>query len=488
MDFLDPKKNLRHSIIMISGYLLIAIAIALGTIVLLYSAYGYGFGKNGTIIQNGFLYLSSTPNPANITLNGVRSKSATNTRLLLPEGIYNVQLTENGYRPWTRSIQLDGGTVESFTYPLLIPTKLTTTTYKTYSSPIVLATESPSRQWLVVLDSTTNPVFDLYNLSNPTNAPSQITFPAGLVSTNVSGNESWQVVAWADDNQHVLLAHNYNNTVEYLMLDIANPSQSFNLSTDLASYSFSSIGLNNDKYNQYYLYNGSTKVLTSVSLSNLTQPVLTLNNVDAYNTYGNSTVVYATSKGAPAGKEIVDVLDGGQTYKIKELDSSSSYYLDMTGYNGTVYVAAGDQAENRVYIYEDPVGQIQSNPSLLPVPSWVLFVKNLNYLSFSDSAQFIMAEGGQEFGVYDIDNSHGYNYDSTYPVDPGQIHATWMDGDRMTYVTGGKLLIFEYDDNYPQTVEAANPNFTPIFPPNYKGVYTVDPSGNSLTYTSFRAG
>ncbi len=42
MDYLDPKKQFRHHIILFTGYILIAIAIVIASLILLYQAYGFG--------------------------------------------------------------------------------------------------------------------------------------------------------------------------------------------------------------------------------------------------------------------------------------------------------------------------------------------------------------------------------------------------------------------------------------------------------------
>ena len=70
MEFLDPAKQTRHRIILWVGYVLVAVGIVIATLVLLYQAYGFGLGKNGTVIQNGLVFLSSQPRPANIYMNG----------------------------------------------------------------------------------------------------------------------------------------------------------------------------------------------------------------------------------------------------------------------------------------------------------------------------------------------------------------------------------------------------------------------------------
>src|SRR5476651_307831 len=97
MDYLDSGKQLRHRIILLVGYVCIAVAIGIATLVLWYQAYVFGLGKNNTVIQNGLVFASSQPNPADIYLNGVLNKAKTDTRLLLPAAIYQLKLSRAGY-------------------------------------------------------------------------------------------------------------------------------------------------------------------------------------------------------------------------------------------------------------------------------------------------------------------------------------------------------------------------------------------------------
>jgi hypothetical protein len=482
MDFLDPKKTFRHTIILISGYILIGIAIVIATIVLLYEAYGFGLGKGGSIIQNGLLFVSSQPHPASIYVNGKLNKSSTNTRLTLPEGIYSLKLTRTGYRTWSRSIEVDGGTVEDFDYPLLVPTKLVTTKIKTYSSLPGLVTQSLNRRYLVSELPGSDSEFDVFDLSNPTKAPTEISLPANILS-KAKTTESWQLVGWSNDNQHVLLDHLFDGKSEYVMLDITDPTQSFNLTQTLSGLNYTAITLDNEKYDQYYLYDSTSQTLETVNLKTPNDPTPVLSGVIAYSTYLTNTVLYATSSGAAAGKVDIDERVGTQTYHVKTFDAGSTYLLDMASYNGVIYVAAGSAADNKVYIYKDPVSQLAADPDQAPVPSQVLFVTNPNYLSFSTTAQFIEAEGGQQFGVYDIENSHGYNYTTNLPLDDVGGHATWMDGDRLTYISGGHVVIFDYDHNYQQSLEPSVSGFTAFFDPNYDYVYAIAPEGASFSLT-----
>jgi hypothetical protein len=111
MDFLDPTKRFEQTVLLITGYVLIGIGIIIATVILLYQAYGFGLGKNGTVIQNGLLFFSSQPNPASIYIDGKLNKAKTNARIVLPAASYQVKLTRPGYRTWQRTVVLQGGKV-----------------------------------------------------------------------------------------------------------------------------------------------------------------------------------------------------------------------------------------------------------------------------------------------------------------------------------------------------------------------------------------
>ena len=478
MDYLDPKKQFRHRIILMVGYVLVAIAIIIATRLLVLVAEGFALGKNGTVIQNGLTFFSSQPNPAQIYVNNKLEPATTNTRLLLPAGIYNIRLNRSGYRDWRRTIELQGGDVQHFDYPLLIPAKLTTKhVAQPYAAAPGLVTQSPDRRWLLVEKPGSAPNFDVYDLKNPAKAPTAVDFPANLLNKGVT-TENWQLEEWADDNQHVVLEHNFDGKTEYILVDRADPAQSVNLNTALSA-SPAKLTLDNKKYNQYYLYDAASGTLQTASLQ-APAAVPVLQHVLAYQSYGTDTLLYATDTGAPAGKVLVKLQIGSQTYPIHTFPAGTAYLLDLTKYSGSLYVAAGASSENKVYIYADPAGQLSTLPNHAVVPSQVLHVTAPNYLHFSTNAQFIMTENGTQFGVYDIENTKGYNYTAAEPLDAPQAHATWMDGDRLTYVSGGKLLIFDYDDTNRQSLMAAASAYLPAFAPDYKNVYALAPAAAGL--------
>src|SRR5437868_1052460 len=102
MDFLDPKKKRAHIIRLYVGYFLMAIALGIGTLILMFELFGYDVNhKTGGVIQNGLVFVDAHPESAQIIVNG-KPEGQTDARLTLPAGQYSFELKRDGYRNWKR--------------------------------------------------------------------------------------------------------------------------------------------------------------------------------------------------------------------------------------------------------------------------------------------------------------------------------------------------------------------------------------------------
>jgi hypothetical protein len=472
MDFLDPKKTRRHSILLYTGYVFIGIAIIISTMVLLYQANGFGVNGKGEVVQNGLVFFSSQPNPANIYLNGKKNDKQTNNRLSLPAGRYDVRLTRDGYRDWQRSVSVQGGDVQHFDYPFLFPKDLVTKGLASYPEAPGITTQSRDRRWLFVQQSAVANKFDLYDLKNPTEAAIVLTLPATVIRAT-TGDQTWEAVQWADDNQHVLLRHTAGTVTEYILVDRTDTQKTVNLNQKF-SVNPTELTLVDNKYDKYHLFDAAAGTLSSANLDTPT-PVQTLAGVIDYKAYGSKTVLYVTPTGANTGKNRVMVMVGDKKYTIREVATGTTYLLDMAGYQGSLYIVVGATSENVVYIYRDAVGQLGDESVMLPVASRAIKVDSPTYVSFSPTAQYVMTEGGSHFGVYDIFLKRAYVYTHPLALDAPQTHAQWMDGNRLTYVSGGKTAVFDYDRRNQQTLMPSNAGASPFFSSDYKYVYAFAP-------------
>lgn len=489
MDFLDPKQERAHTIRLLVGYILIGAAIFIATIILLYQAYGFGLGKNGQVVQKGLVFVSSQPKGSQIYVNNKLYTSTTNTRLPLDEGNYSVEIRRDGYHPWQHRIAVQGGVVVHYDYPMLIPNTLSPVAVHNYAAAPMLVTQSPDRRWIVAQQSGLSLGFDVYDLRDPkkvTENTKAMTLPASVVSAASSADQSWKISEWSTDNIHVILEHTYSGGSEYILVDHEQPDKSVNLSRTLNLGAGQVLSLRDKKYDKYYIFDPAARTVNSQTLSDPTLvPMLT--NVLAFKSYGSDMLLYATDVGATSGKVATMLKDGEVTYKIREIGVGGPFLLDLAQYSGDWYVAVAASSDNRAYVFKNPqaVRKADILPNLVPVQ--VLRVTAPNYLAFSTNTQFILLENGQNMAVFDAELEKNYTYSATAPLDAPQAHATWMDGDRLMYVSGGKTEIADYDNTNVHALVAANPAYLPFFDRDYRNLYTLTPAAATTGQSTLTA-
>lgn len=473
MDYLDPKKQFQHRIILLVGYVFVALAIVIATMILVYQAYGFGLGQNGNVIQNGLIFVSSQPVSAQISINGV-NKAQTSSRILLPAGEYQLKLSRAGYRDWNHVLDIQGGSLTHYDYPLLFPVNIAPTSLYDYPATPTLTTQSPDKRWLMV-QTTSAPVFDIFDLKNSKKIPTPITLPTNIV-TKATSTESWQAIEWADDNQHLLLQHNFDSKSEYILVDRQNVEQSINLSANLA-IATGQISLRNNKFDQYYVYDNVAASLKTVTLASSLQTAL-LEHVLAYKSLGSDTVLFVADTSAIPGTVQLNLQIGSQLYALRSLPSSGKYLLSLANYSGSLYVAASNVVDGRVYVYKDPLAQLKLQPNKAVVPIQTLRINNPSYLSFAPNpSQYVIAENGTQFNVFDLMYKNDYKYLVSTAIDAPQTHAEWLDASHLAYVSGGKLTVIDYDGANQQTLISASPNFTSSLTADNKSLYYF--SGNT---------
>ncbi len=481
MDFLDPKKFRRNQLMLLIGYGLIAIAITMATLVLLYQTNGFGVDKQGQIIQNGLVFVSSQPSGARVYLNGVQYKSDTNTRLVLPSGDYELKIAADGYRDWKRNITVDGGDVQHFDYPFLFPTTLSRLSRADFAVAPVFSSQSPDRRWIVIKPTNESGAFKLFDIRSPDKpVGSEISLDASVFTAG-DGAQTWAAVEWSTDNRHVLLRHDYTVAGapkhEYITLDRESPEESVNISKTIAVTEGEALSLFDKKADKFYAFDAAAGTLRTTSLNN-SLDVQNLSHILAFKSYSDNTLVYVTTT-PPSGKQpdgtvSLVLQQGAKTYKVRNLPAGAeTYSLDIAQYSGEWYLIAGASNDTAVYLYRNLQDQPLTDANSMPKPWRRFALSNPTHVSFSATAQFILAESGQNFWIYDAENIKTYRYATTQPLDQPQTYAVWMDGSHLTYSSGGKQIVFDYDYQNLQTLQAALPAYRSAFDQGYEYVYNI---------------
>jgi len=476
MDFLDPQKKREHRIRLFVGYGLTAIALGFATYLLVFAAYGFGVDrKTGSVIQNGIIFVDAHPANANIRLNG-QDKGQTDARLVVPEGRYTVGLSRNGYRPWARSFTLKGSTIERLVYPFLFPEKLDSSDIQLYAQSPQFSTQSPDRKWVMVQRTDNFINFDLFDLSQDNVNAKSLSYDKTLFTSPDTGTHKLELAEWSNDNRHVMVKHSYDGGYEYVMLDREDAKQSFNINKAFNA-SPAGITLRDKKYDQLYMYTQASGALqiADVKTKQIT-PLLA--GVIAYKTYSTEEVLYVTAEGAPAGKVFVKIRAADKQYILRELPASDPNYLvDISKFDGSWFMVAGASSEKKAYIYKDPFDVLNhTSGNKSPIPEAVLKTdKAAQFVSFSANVRFIAMQAGSEFAVYDNEMEKLFRYDTNIIIADGQ-KAMWMDGHRLHVVSGGNMVVFDYDGINKQSIIDLSGTSLPYFDRDYNRLFTLSAS------------
>ncbi|HSW78921.1 MAG TPA: PEGA domain-containing protein [Candidatus Babeliales bacterium] len=480
MDYLDPRKRRFYNIRLVVGYCLIAVVIALGTLIIVYGANGYGINtKTGQIVQNALLFTDSIPGGAQIYLNGQSQNTTTSARLVLPSGKYTLNLKKDGYRDWTRQFTLNELSVARYVYPFLFPIKPVSTNLKPYQSAPGIYTESPDRRWLFIQvneTSTQSPAFDVYDtttLDQPTPVVEQLSIPPAIL-TDYSATSAFKVVEWSSDNDHVLLQHNFSGGNEFLVFSRAHPDESFNINR-LFNTSPSQVSLYDKKADQLYVYKQPDATLQRANVGAKTLGPVLIKHVLAYKPYGRDLVTFITDNSEPVGKVGGRIWDNGQTYKLNEFKAGTTYLIDAAKFQGRFYYIVGSDTEDHISIYKDPLSGIKNPAFGKAVALLALHNPGTQKVSFSDNARFIELENGQSFSVYDIETDSVYQYSLAQPLAGIMV---WMDGHRLMGVSGGKVLVMDYDGTNIQQLTPSSLDSGPLFSRDFKHMLTIAASSS----------
>lgn len=491
MDFLDPKKKKAHKIRLFVGYFLMAIAIGIGAFVLLYAAYGYSVDRSGNVFQNSLVFLASTPDSAEANITDIRAgstqRATTSTRLVLPAGEYSFELLKEGYRPWSRTIMLGGGQVERLLYPFLFPDDLVISDRQLYAVPPELSTVSPDRHWIIVQSPTQFNVFDVFDANNPQTIARPIVVPAHLF-TPTAQQQKLELVEWSTNNRHVLLRYIFDGQTEFILLDRESPQNSININKHMGVNPVTAT-LRDKHFERLYLLMPDGQLFRANTRTQTTD--LLLQNVVTFWPHGSDTVAYISNRDTTETKQVsVNILEADQNYEIRTLPQSEGYLIDLARYNDRWYLAVGAATSDRIFVYRDPVEAIRSRGTSSLSTTRTLRLDNPQKLSFSNNAQFISVQSGQHFVVYDAETDLQHRYTIEEPFD-NAVPAIWMDGHRLTGVTKGKILVFDFNGINQQVLSPALPLTNAMFDRDYTGLYTVAPSVNvtgryALTRTELR--
>jgi PEGA domain len=473
MEFLSPNEKRKKTIQLFVGYGLMAILIALAALILIFVAEGYGYDPNKGVSQSGLVFFNSTPTGANIYFNNQLQGSQTNTKFSLLNGTYKVSVNKDQYIDWNKQINVDGGTVRYYDYIRLFPKNVPVGITQVFDAPPVWVSQSPNGQWLLLQPNNQTPNITVIDTRNPTTAAKTISIPQSLVTSEYSDPGSFSAIGWADDNNHLLILQTLpSGKKDYLVIDVANPNSSVNLTNNLNIPQTATVMFFNQKSNQYLLFDKTAGTIKLADSSNIQNTPL-LSNVVAFKAFADNLILYVsyTANNSMATVSVLSNKKDRYTLEPIAKDPNDHYLLDMAQYSGRWYYVVSSSAQNKVIVYRDPLNNATAGSSTPITPRLALLLDNPQFASFSTSARFLGMQSGNKFIVFDAELDHVNRFTVDLPI-AANVQAKWMDTSHYSVVADGSERVFEFDGSNVTKLTSSIDAQRAYFSPDNSYVYT----------------
>ncbi|HEV2413072.1 MAG TPA: PEGA domain-containing protein [Candidatus Saccharimonadales bacterium] len=438
--------------------LMTAVTVVLSAIVLLL-ALGYRFNRDTlTFVRDGLVQLSTAPVNANYVFNGGKlHMGSAPARLTLNSGLYHIQLSYPGYRPWSKDLTVIAGHVHWITYPRLIPISLHPSQLKKFDQ-LSFAEVSPNGQWLLLyFDQGPNNKnqIELVDLSNPKKLVySTLTLPAQTLTQQsgpVPGDLSF--LEWSLDSQHVLLKYTAGTTADFLSLDITDPSAVVNL-TQLFQLPIAEVHYSGSDPNTIYALT-SDNVLRSLNVSSDEVTGALLDGIRQFQVYGSDEIVYdrTFSANGSAGSQPVQqtgLLIGGTKTIVETLPATHNVFVDYNEFDNHSYFVVSDATTHTVTVWQDPQNPATTQPFLT--------INDIapQYVDFDAAGRFLLLQQGGHLIVYDFYESQKFDYNLPFSL-PAAQDVYWIDDFHLAAAIDGQLEMWEFDGtNYEEMIPSSS--------------------------------
>ncbi len=444
MDYLDPLKKKQKRLRIGIGYVLLGIAITLATIVLVYITSGYYVDEEtGQIIQNGLIYVDSKPESAQVTLNGEVQSDRTESRFVVPAGSYDVQLDRDGYRSWSRSLVLDGGSVRRLNYARLVPEDIETSIATSTELAAADSTQSIDKRWIVLASSDPRVMYSV-DLEANDFTTRELRLPTELIPDPADG--TWEFIEWADNNRQVLAKYTAPGGTIFAIINRDVPAESFDVAKQFPDTSFDAVRLRADKRDLVYLHDTKTGVLYRGDTDD-GQPSIeeVLRNVEAFESFGREEILYIRRGGGAAELRLANENDTVILKRISDAPEDTKWLLAFSKIGPKYVAGVSHTKDTKVTIYYDPYAAERTNEFIeVPVPTATLRLENPVDLKISTDSSVITARSGTSFVSHEFEEEKSFTFDFDGKVD-GKQKFNWVDGRHFTISSSGSQYIVDYD-------------------------------------------
>lgn len=473
------KLRERTQLVFIYGLMIASIAAILVILVLVIQGYRYN-RYDGKIEQGGLVQFNSQPSGATVAVDGIELANKTASKITLTSGSHTITMNRSGYNEWKKTATVIPGTVLWLNYARLFPTNPQSsivTEYAVASS----AVQSRDNNWMAVVPDPAVAAVSLVRLDADTPNVSQVVIPvADYTASTDPASQRFTAVAWDKDNQSLLVRHEYDGRMEFIVLNIRGDGTAYNVSARLGVVASKVEFSENDSKVLYLLNDAHELRRASIASTTVSGPLVS--NVSDFTAAGQTIITYETFADT-AGKRSVGYVSPGSN-AVKQIASytlanDSSLHARAGVYYGDRYLVI---AHDRVL--DISTGSLPSSDSDATISRKTVAQLTTSaattYLGFSpNDNRIVYAQSGDKVLTYDLELNSAAT--TTFAAAPTSA-VTWIDEFHMATTVNSRASYYDFDGTNGQLVSSAATDLPLAVTSNDKYLYyfTTSSKGVSL--------
>lgn len=443
---------------------------------------GFRLDSGNHLAQGALLQFGSTPNAAEVKIDGKNIGVRTSGKQTVVAGVHSVVFSKDRYEDWSRTVDFAAGTLTWLDYARMVPKERTPEAVANFKT-IVAAKASPDNQFILLQETVDQPVLQLADLRSVEVKLSSLALPATLYTdpTTVDVAHTFTLDKWNNGGRYVLVKHESNGQPEWLMVDTENVDRSINI-TRLLSVGFKEL--------QFAGANGQTLFgldddnnIRKLDLSSATISRPLVSNVENFDVFDTDTISYVGIDPTDATKRVAGIYQDGdeQPRVIRTADSLDTVLKIAIGsYFNDDYVAIAENSKVTLFRGSYQISGNNDTTDLKRFASMDL-PRSITQLSLSPKSDYILAEAGTSFMTYEIEHNRSASGTLESTAATAATPLRWLDVAHVWNQQKGTLVMRDFDNANVYTINTVAGNFDATISQNGRFFYSIGSADEGFT-------
>lgn len=441
----QAKKKKIRAVRVVMTNIFMGVSVVVIVTVLTLIAMGYTFNKDWELKQSGLIQVSSWPSDAIVEIDGGTQSDRTEMSKMLSAGEHRLKVSKLGYDVWERTLDVDSGLFTRVDWVRLFPVDKEIEEIRGYAS-LRMAGISPNSQYLLLLaeNSATMQVADVRN-DDVAYGTLDLRAVMGLGVGEVPGG-SLAITGWNKNSDRFLLKWVVEEKVQWLLMDIRDPSRSINLSTKFL-LNFNDLLIASDAADKIWGLEGG-----NLRLINTTDAMISGVLVSDIEFMANNARTVAYVRNDPeTGRSIGIFKDGEQGgVTIQRVGTEvNAVRVALGSYWGDDWIAFS--MDSRIFVRSGTYPSYGKPASSLKV----LVERDLKFspeaLTASPSGRFVAGASKRNVVMTDVELRDYWEYEVGNEV----VRFNWLDNFLTWEIWDNKLVVRDFDGHNRREVSEA---------------------------------